>query len=259
MLVAGNWKMNLDLVAARQLASALRSAVSGLDGVGPSGRVDVAVCPPFVNIDALYGILHGSGIKIGAQNMHAAESGAYTGEISASMLRAVGCHYVILGHSERREYFGETDAGVQEKAIQAMNHRMVPIVCVGERLDDRDGGREEAVVGEQLKEGLKEMSLSGSRELVIAYEPVWAIGTGRTASPEQAQAMHAFIRSHLVSQFGEAIGGGVDILYGGSMKPDNAAELLAQPDVNGGLIGGAALKADAFVAIIKAAAEAEAA
>lgn len=247
MLIAGNWKMNLDLVAARQLAGALRNSLDASDDV------HVAVCPPFVALDALYGILHGSGIHLGAQNMHSADSGAFTGEVSAGMLRSVGCRYVILGHSERRAFFGETDEDVHAKAVQAIAHRLIPIVCVGERLEERDAGREEEVVGSQLRGALTDVQLSGASDVVVAYEPVWAIGTGRTASPEQAQAMHAFIRRELTALFGADTAAGVDILYGGSMKPDNAHELLTQPDVNGGLIGGASLSAASFLAIVAAA------
>ncbi len=247
MLIAGNWKMNMDLIAARQLAGALRNSMEASEGV------QVAICPPFVALDATYGILHGSVIQLGAQNMHAAESGAYTGEVSAGMLRSVGCRYVILGHSERRTLFGETDADVKEKVAQAMAHRLVPIVCVGEQLADRDAGREEAVVAEQLRGALADVRLTVPSDLVIAYEPVWAIGTGRTASPEQAQTMHAFIRNELSVMFGAETAADIHILYGGSMKPDNADELLSQPDVNGGLIGGASLVAESFVALVEAA------
>jgi triosephosphate isomerase len=239
--------MNMDLIAARQLAGALRNSLEAVEGV------QVAICPPFVALDAAYGILHGSVIQLGAQNMHAADSGAFTGEVSAGMLRSVGCRYVILGHSERRSMFGETDADVQAKVLQALAHRLVPIVCVGEHLDDRDAGREEAVVAEQLRGALADVRLAAASDLVVAYEPVWAIGTGRTASPDQAQAMHAFIRSKLTTLFGAETAADILILYGGSMKPDNADELLAQPDIDGGLIGGASLMAESFLALVQAA------
>lgn len=247
MLIAGNWKMNMDLIAARQLAGALRNSLDVSDGV------NVAICPPFVALDALYGILYGSSIHLGAQNMHASDSGAYTGEVSAGMLRSVGCRYVILGHSERRTMFGEVDADVHAKVTQAIAHGLTPILCVGEKLADRDAGREESVVAGQLRGALKDVQLAGSSDLVVAYEPVWAIGTGRTASPEQAQALHAFIRSELAAILGPETASGIDILYGGSMKPDNADALLAQADVNGGLIGGASLVAESFVALVQAA------
>lgn len=250
MLVAGNWKMNTDLTAARQLASAVVSAVGATSGV------DVAVCPPYVSLDAVFSAVHGSSIRVGAQDMHAEDSGAFTGAISAPMLRSVGCHYVILGHSERREYFGETDASVNAKTHKALAAKLVPIVCVGERLEDRDAGRQNDVVSTQLKNGLEDVSLAWPSGLVVAYEPVWAIGTGRTASPEQVQDMHGHIRGLLVDQFGEEIGRHIFILYGGSVKPGNAAELFSRDDVDGGLIGGAALTAQDFAAIVRAAEEA---
>jgi len=247
MLVAGNWKMNLDLAAARQLTAGIVSAV------GKPKNTLVAVCPPFVDLDATYSILHGSGIKLGAQNMHHSDSGAYTGEISAPMLRAVGCHFVILGHSERRELFGETNEMVCQKAVQARQHKLVPIVCVGESLTQRDAGVHEEVVDKQVRQSLDSLHIAQSSELVLAYEPVWAIGTGRTATPDQVAAMHTHIRSILVELFGQKIGGTVDILYGGSVKPGNASELFSQPNVDGGLIGGAALNADDFASIVSSA------
>ena len=239
--------MNLDLAAARQLASAVVSSV------GRTDNVDVGMCPPFVSLDAVYSVLHGSGIRLGAQNMHEADSGAFTGEVSAPMLRAVGCHYVILGHSERRQYFGETDAGVSRKARQALAHRLVPIVCVGESLPERESGQHEAVVERQVRESLEDVDIDNAAELVVAYEPVWAIGTGKTATPDQVEAMHGHIRRLLEHRFGRNVGAGIPILYGGSVKPGNAVELFARPDVDGGLIGGAALKAEDFLAIVEAA------
>jgi len=247
MLVAGNWKMNTERTSAVQLAREIVDAVGSVDGV------DVAVCPPFINLDAVFNVLHGSEIGLGAQDMHFEESGAFTGAISPSMLRSVGCRYVILGHSERRHIFGETDVSVNLKMKKAMNHKLVPIMCVGETLDQRDAGEENAVVQAQVEQGLVNVKLKDASEVVLAYEPVWAIGTGRTASPEQAQDMHAFIRGLLINQFGEKIGFGISVLYGGSVKPENAEELFTQRDVNGGLIGGASLKADAFAAIVSAA------
>ncbi len=247
MLVAGNWKMNLDLAAARQLTAGIVSTV------GKPKNTHIAICPPFVDLDATYSILHGSGIKLGAQNMYHLDSGAYTGEVSAPMLRAVGCHYVILGHSERRELFGETNQSVSQKAIQAKTHKLVPIVCVGESLAQRDAGVHEGVVEEQVRQSLESLHVGESSELVVAYEPVWAIGTGRTASPEQVTQMHTHIRSILVELFGQKIGTGIDILYGGSVKPNNALELFSQPNVDGGLIGGASLNADDFASIVASA------
>ena len=250
MLIAGNWKMNTDLPTARQLASAVVSSV------GDPSPVRVAVCPPSVSIDAVFSVIHGSPILLGAQNVHEVESGAFTGEVSAPMLRSAGCHYVIIGHSERRQYFGETDDLVNKKIASARASRLVPIVCVGESLEQREAGQEREVVHNQVMNALDTISISSERELVIAYEPIWAIGTGRTATPEQAQDMHAIIRSILVEQYGPKIGASIDILYGGSMKPDNATELLSQKDVGGGLIGGASLKADDFSSIVAAAVQA---
>lgn len=239
--------MNLDLAAARQLTSAIASSMGTVDDV------NVGICPPFVDLDAVYNILHGSGIRLGAQNMHEEDSGAFTGEISAPMLRAVGCHYVILGHSERRQYFGETNEGVSAKARKARQHHLVPIVCVGESLPQREAGTHEVVVEKQIQESLNGLEIEHPDELVVAYEPVWAIGTGKTASPDQVAAMHGHIRRLLEHLFGRAIGGSIPILYGGSVKPANAEELFARNDVDGGLIGGAALKADDFLAIVNAA------
>jgi triosephosphate isomerase len=247
MLVAGNWKMHTDRTSARQLAAAVVSAVGHPDGV------HVAVCPPFVSLDAVFTVLHGSPVRLGGQDMHHEDSGAFTGAVSAPMLRSVGCRYVILGHSERRQLFGETDEGVNAKLHRARAHRLVPIVCVGETLGERDAGREREVVGRQVDRGLADVRLSDAGELVVAYEPVWAIGTGRTATPEQAADMHAFIRERLVGLLGQGTGSAVDILYGGSVKPANAADLFTRPHVNGGLIGGASLKADDFAAIVAAA------
>ena len=247
MLIAGNWKMNTGLAAATQLAQDVVVAV------GDPGAVYVAVCPPFISLDAVFGALRGSEVRLGAQNMHHVDSGAYTGEVAAPMLRSVGCHYVILGHSERRQYFGETDAGVNAKVKQALAHGLIPIVCVGEVLEERKAGRERDVVQTQIVGALDGVSVDDPAQLVVAYEPVWAIGTGETATPEQAQDMHAFIRGFLGAQFGEAFARDVHVLYGGSMKPANAADLLKQTDVDGGLIGGASLKADAFAAIVQAA------
>ncbi|MDZ4700783.1 MAG: triose-phosphate isomerase, partial [Rhodothermales bacterium] len=186
-------------------------------------------------------------------DMHFEDDGAFTGAVSGAMLASVGCHYVILGHSERRQFFGETDASVNRKTLKAPGSALIPIVCIGETLAEREANREEEVVSRQVRAALDGFTLTSAEHLVLAYEPVWAIGTGRTATPEQAQAIHAFIRGLLIEQFGEALGRAIHILYGGSMKPSNAAELLGQKDVDGGLIGGAALKADDFLGIVAAA------
>lgn len=246
MLIAGNWKMNTDRSSAADLASGV------VQKMGDPGKVQVAVCPPFVNLEVVGQVIEGSAVRLGAQNMHFEESGAYTGEISASMLKAAGCHYVILGHSERREYFGETDESVNKKVKKALASGLVPIMCIGETLDQREAGQEQEVVRRQVERGLADVTIDDASQLVLAYEPVWAIGTGRTATPEQAQEMHAFIRGLLNNQFGERVAADIQVLYGGSMKPSNARELLEKKDVDGGLIGGASLKAEDFVALIEA-------
>lgn len=250
MLIAGNWKMNTDVSTAVSLAESVARDVGSLDD-----DLHVAVCPPFISLDAVAVSLRGTPVRLGAQNMHQEEDGAYTGEISSSMLTSLGCTYVILGHSERRQYFGETDSAVKEKAAVAIRHGLIPIVCVGETLEQRKAGRETDVVREQLVTAIDGLDLSSASELVIAYEPVWAIGTGETATPDQAQEMHRFIRSLLNETLGGTYASDVHILYGGSMKPGNARELLSKPDVDGGLIGGASLNASDFTAIVDAARE----
>ncbi len=248
MLIAGNWKMNTDRQQAVELARDVVEAVgeSSID-------VAVAVCPPSVNLDAVSAVVGGSLVRLGAQNMHAADSGAYTGEVSARMLQSVGCHYVIIGHSERRQYFVETDQSVNGKTAAATTAGLVPIVCIGESLSERKSGQQESIVGDQLRTAIDGVDLISADRLVVAYEPIWAIGTGLTATPEQAQEMHGMIRKILTSTFGQDVGSGIDILYGGSMKAENADELLAMPDVNGGLIGGASLKVDQFAKIVECA------
>lgn len=246
MLVAGNWKMHTDLAEAVRLASDIARTT-------PTEAVTVAVCPPFVSLEAVAEMLRETPIRLGAQTMHEAEQGAFTGEISAPMLASVGCDYVILGHSERRQLFGETDAGVNRKVQAALRHGLVPIICVGETLAQREAGDAETVVRQQLAGGLDGVRLNEAEALVVAYEPVWAIGTGETATPEQAQAMHRTIREHLADALG-AVGRDIELLYGGSVKPANAADLFAQPDIDGGLIGGASLDAASFAAIVEAAA-----
>ena len=245
-LIAGNWKMFKTTAEAK----ALVEEIVQLNGNQPD--VGVAVCPPFTALGTVGPILESSSVALGAQNMHPKPDGAYTGEISAQMLRDLYVSYVILGHSERRQYFGETDASVNEKTLAALASSLKPIVCVGETIGEREAGRTLDVVGTQIRDGLKGLTAENADALVIAYEPVWAIGTGKTATPEMAQEVHAAIRKMLVDQLGEA-GHKVRILYGGSMKPENAAELLEQPDIDGGLIGGASLKARSFMQIVDAA------
>lgn len=246
LFIAGNWKMNTDVASARALAGEMAAEIRRRD----LGGLEVAVCPPFVNLIAVGDAVANSAIKLGAQNMSEQPSGAYTGEVSASMLLAVGCDVVILGHSERRQYFQETDASVNAKCLAAQQAQLQPIVCVGEHLKERQEGREEEVVAAQLQGSLVGLASSGAFAPIVAYEPVWAIGTGHTASPEQAQSMHRFIRERLSEMWGEQNASQTRILYGGSMKPDNAKELLSQSDIDGGLIGGASLNAASFLGII---------
>jgi triosephosphate isomerase len=246
MLVVGNWKMN----TRREEAAALVRAV--VEAVGDPGSVGVAVCPPAPWLADAADALQGSNVALGAQHMHASDGGAFTGEVAAPMLADLGCRFVILGHSERRQLFGETDRGVGEKVQQALAHRLVPIVCVGETLEEREAGEAEQVVLRQLDAALDGASISSADAIVIAYEPVWAIGTGRTAEPEDAQAIHAVLRARLTERFG-AMARDIAILYGGSVKPGNAASLFSQPDLDGGLIGGASLDAASFAAIVAAA------
>lgn len=247
MLVAGNWKMNTDLVTARTLAKDV------VEAVGDPQKVKVVICPPTISVHDVSEIVRMSPVGLGAQNMHEEAYGAYTGEVSAPMLRSVGCQFVIIGHSERRQYFGETDAGVNRKIKQALAHDLVPIVCVGETLEERKSGKAQEVVRTQVAGALDGIAIDNPDWLVLAYEPVWAIGTGETASPKQAQEMHALIRQLLKDRYGENKGRKIEILYGGSVKPNNAAELFNEQDVTGGLIGGASLNAEDFVAIVRAA------
>jgi triosephosphate isomerase len=248
-LVAGNWKMNKTSAEAAELLADLKRKLADCRGV------DVVVCPPFTALATVSSAISGSAIGLGAQNMHWEKSGAFTGEISPAMLRELYCHYVILGHSERRTLFHETDAIVNRKIKAALANHLRPIVCVGETLDQRNDAQTEDVLTTQINLGLQDLTTDDLASLTIAYEPVWAIGTGKTATPDMAQAAHAFIRGLLAKLAGEKTAQSIRILYGGSMKPENAADLLAQPDIDGGLIGGASLEAAAFAAIIQAAAE----
>lgn len=218
-------------------------------------EVAVCVCPPAISLSSVSDVLGDSPIALGAQNMHAEESGAYTGEISGGMLLQAGCEYVILGHSERRQYQGETDAQVNAKVIRALDLGLVPIVCIGETLDEREADQVEAVIERQLTDSLAGITLEDAGDLVLAYEPVWAIGTGKTATPAQAQDVHAFIRGWLADRFDAELADDMEILYGGSVKPGNAGDLFSEDDIDGGLIGGASLNADAFAAIVRAACE----
>lgn len=246
-IVAGNWKMNKTVAEAIDLATAIKRDLAGCKDV------DVVLCPPFTALKAVSDVVSGTHIDLGAQNMHWEKSGAFTGEVSAEMLREVYCHYVILGHSERRQYFGETDAIVNKKTKSALESNLTPIVCVGETLAEREAGKTNDVVGTQVRGSLAGLSPRQLVETVIAYEPVWAIGTGKTATSAQAQEVHAFIRKVLVEIADEAVSQAVRIQYGGSVKASNARELFGMPDIDGGLIGGASLEARSFIEIVQAA------
>ncbi len=243
-IVAGNWKMNKNLKDSLDLVNELASKLSDTSA-------EVMVAPTFVNLAASVEALSDSSIEVVAQNMHFAPSGAYTGEISAEMLLGIGINTVILGHSERRAYFGEDDALLAKKVQAALDNNMRIIFCFGEELQDRQAGQHFSVVESQLKNALFSLDAGAWKHIVLAYEPVWAIGTGETATPEQAQEMHEFIRKTIASAYSE-IADEVTILYGGSVKPSNASEIFSKPDVDGGLIGGASLKADDFLAIVSA-------
>jgi triosephosphate isomerase len=245
--VAGNWKMYMTSASGRQLASALVKAV------GTDDRVTVALCPPFPYLAPIAEVLKGSKIALGAQNLYPEKEGAFTGEVSPAMLLDVGCKYVIVGHSERRHVLGESDDFINRKVKSALAAGLTVILCVGEKLPQREQGQTEDVLENQLLSGLAGVVEEDLARLVIAYEPVWAIGTGKVATTEQAQQVHAFLRGRLKERFSEKSAQRVLIQYGGSVKPDNAAALLAQPDVDGALVGGASLKADQFLAIIEAA------
>jgi triosephosphate isomerase len=244
-ILAGNWKMHGTVGEARDLARGL------LERVGTRSDREVILGPAFTALPTVVDAVHGSHIAVAAQNMHFEEKGAFTGEVSPLMLRDLGVTHVILGHSERRQLFGETDDLVHRKVVSALKHGLTPIVCVGETLDERDAGQTLAVVGRQLEGALRGLAAAAGDRVVLAYEPVWAIGTGRVATPAQAQEVHAEVRRCLATL--DLPAAAVRVLYGGSVKPDNIDGLMACPDIDGALVGGASLKADAFAAIVKAA------
>ncbi|MFH0880159.1 MAG: triose-phosphate isomerase [Lentisphaerota bacterium] len=246
-IVAGNWKMNKTVPEALALVEALKKDLGGMT------QVDVVLCPTFTALKAVADAVQGTHMDVGAQNMHWEKSGAFTGEISADMLRDVKCHYVILGHSERRQFFHETDETVNKKTKAALAAGLHPIVCVGEMLAQRENGTTEKVIETQVRGSLAGLSSQDMLNTVIAYEPVWAIGTGKTATPQQAQDVHAFIRGILVKMFDQHVAEAVRIQYGGSVKGSNAKELFHQPDIDGGLVGGAALEARSFIDIVNGA------
>jgi triosephosphate isomerase len=242
-LIAGNWKMNTDRATAVGLASDIARRA------GETSGVDLLICPPSIYLLPVREALRDSQVGLGAQNMHQELQGAFTGEISATMLCDVGANYVILGHSERRHVFGETDAQINLKTVAALAAGLTPIVCVGEQLDQREAGRTAEVIRNQFTGSLADISTDSMTQIVIAYEPVWAIGTGKVATPQQAEEVHADLRKLLVERYNSEIAETVRLLYGGSVKPNNATELLAQPNVDGALIGGASLKVDDFLGI----------
>ncbi|MBN1943292.1 MAG: triose-phosphate isomerase [Phycisphaerae bacterium] len=244
--IAGNWKMNTTQSGALALAEGLKDAIGGIDAM------DLAVIPPSVYIPAVVEAVKGSRIAVGAQNMYFEESGAFTGEISAAMVQDVGCKYVLLGHSERRHVFGETDELINRKVKKALASGLDVIFAVGELLDEREADKTLEVNERQVRLGLADVSAEEMARVTVAYEPVWAIGTGKTASPAQAQEVHAMIRKLLGDLYDAKVAGATRIQYGGSVKPDNAAELLSQPDIDGALVGGASLKVNDFTAIVKA-------
>lgn len=244
-IIAGNWKMNKTLSEARHLALEVKNGTLAV-----ADQVEVVICPPFTALAGVAEVIKGSNVKLGAQNCHWENSGAFTGEISPIMLKEIGCEYVIVGHSERRQYFGETDEMVAKKAKALLGHGLRPIICVGERLEQREQGMTKDVIRSQVIGSLKGIESEEMLQTVIAYEPVWAIGTGKTASPEQAQEVHAFIRNLLSDMYGLEVALKVRIQYGGSVKPSNIAALMAEADIDGALVGGASLDGTSFVEIV---------
>jgi triosephosphate isomerase (TIM) len=245
LLIVGNWKMNKTIAESLEL-------VTNIDKALPAPcKVAVVVAPPFIALTKVVECLHNSTIEVAAQDIFWEDEGAYTGATSGSMLKDVGATYVIIGHSERRQYFHETDETVNKKVKAAFKHKLLPIICVGETLTEREAKQVEAVVERQTLKALEGLSQQELEAVIIAYEPVWAIGTGKTASPSQAEEVHAFIRKTLTQKFGTVISDKIKILYGGSVKPDNSKELLSQPNIDGALVGGASLKAMDFIGIIK--------
>ncbi|MBE9503748.1 MAG: triose-phosphate isomerase [Proteobacteria bacterium] len=244
-VIAGNWKMNTTPDEGVQLVEGLKKRLSGINDV------EIIVAPPFTHLSRVGEVVEKSNIKLSSQDMSPKDSGAYTGEVSPLMIKAVGCQYVIIGHSERRLYFGETDESVEEKVTAALNHGITPIICIGESLAEREADQTLNVILTQLKGGLSCLTAKNLKDIIIAYEPVWAIGTGKTATDEQAQDVHHFIRKTLAGLFGEEISGQTRILYGGSVKPDNVSGLMTQPDIDGALVGGASLSVESFEKIVK--------
>jgi triosephosphate isomerase len=244
-IIVGNWKMFTNLSQATELVKSLKSEVGDLS------NIEIGVCPPFVYLPAVRDIIQDSNIKLGAQNAHWEKEGAFTGEVSPFMIKDIGCTYLIIGHSERRHQMSETDDIINKKLKAALGVGLTPILCIGELLEERQEGKTESVLRRQLEQGLDGITAEQMQYITIAYEPVWAIGTGKTATPEQAQESHSFIRKFIATILNETIAENIRIMYGGSVKPDNISQLSAQPDLDGALVGGASLKADSFSQIIK--------
>ncbi len=247
-VIAGNWKMNKDVNETKELINGLLKELQNI-----KQNCDVILCPPFTSLSESGKLLENTAVKLGAQNMYFEESGAYTGEISAAMLLSSGCEFVILGHSERRTIFNESDETINKKIKQALKAGLKPIFCIGETLEQRESNKTNDVIKKQVTGGLKDLTDQDLEKMIIAYEPVWAIGTGKNATPDQAEEVHKFIRNLIKDNFSEKTAENIVIQYGGSVKPDNASELLSQPDIDGALVGGASLKADSFTGIIKSA------
>jgi triosephosphate isomerase len=244
-IIAGNWKLNKTPNETIVFLEEIKPLLAGVDDV------EILVCPTFTSLNVATYLTKKTNIKIGAQNLYWEKSGAFTGEVSGDMIKELGCEYVIIGHSERRQYFGETDATVNKRIYAAFAAGLIPIVCVGETLAEREAGKIEEVIGRQVREGLKGLTADKHGKIVIAYEPVWAIGTGKNATSQQANEVHVYIRKLLKEIFGASAAETIRIQYGGSVKPENVKELMAQSDIDGALVGGAALKADSFVKLVK--------
>lgn len=249
LLIAGNWKMNKD---PEEAAVLVRGIIEDLPELGD---VEVMVCPPFTSLTSVISTAKGTAVEVGGQNLHWEEKGAFTGEISGQMLKAAGCKSVIIGHSERRQFFGETDETVRKRTLRAQEEGLVPVFCLGEKLEERERGTMKAVLETQLRTGLEKVSIPDPKSFIIAYEPVWAIGTGVTATPDQAQEVHGFLRELLIDMYGENVGAELRILYGGSVTPSNTVNLLSKRDIDGALVGGASLTPENFLGIIKNAVE----
>ncbi len=246
-LIAGNWKMYKDVNESVEFVTTLKNIFKNV----PEDKVEIAVCPPFTNLKDVADVIKGTNIKLGAQNLYPKQEGAFTGEISPLMLRTIGVHYVIIGHSERRQYFNETNEFINEKVKVALNYALFPILCVGEKLEERESGKTFDIVKDHITGGLKDIPKDKVVYVTIAYEPVWAIGTGKNATPEQAEEVHKYIRNLIKDMYDESVAQKIRIQYGGSVKPENIKSLMEQEDIDGALVGGASLKVDSFEKIVK--------